>query len=87
MSLREMWEAVLGVTNDTKLFCFVYQVNRADPKLRAAKKPSGDADNFEDVMKNVIAIRFDAMNDSDSDDSESVSAFGGNSSSDGWSSD
>ena len=62
------------------------QVNRNDSKLKASKKPSHSADNFEDVMRNVIAIRFDAMNDSDSDDLESVSGFGGNSS-DEWSSD
>ena len=55
--------------------------------MKAAKKDRsfGADDTFEDVMRNVIAIRFDAMNDSDSD-LESASGFGGNSS-DEWSSD
>jgi hypothetical protein len=61
-------------------FPLILQVERSDSKLK--RKPTTDANDFESVMKLTLALRFDAMNDSGSDDSGSES---GNDDSDAWS--
>ena len=63
-----------------QFFHLILQVERSDSKLK--RKPTTDANDFESVMKLTLTLRFDAMNDSGSDDSGSES---GNDDSDAWS--
>ena len=62
-------------------FHLLLQVGRSDSKLK--RKPTTEANDFESVMKLTLTLRFDAMNDSGSDDSGSES--GNDDSDDGWS--
>jgi len=57
------------------------KVDRSDSKLK--RKPTTEANDFESVMKLTLTLRFDAMNDSGSDDSGSGSE--NDDSDDGWS--
>ena len=63
-----------------QFFHLILQVERSDSKLK--RKPTQEANDFESVMKLTLTLRFDAMNDSGSDDSGSES---GNDDSDAWS--